>query len=314
MRVKAITLAMADRFDGKIAALAKRQRGYITRRQLLELGVGRESINRRLRSCQLIRVYTGVYAVGHEPTLPHDRAFAALLASGPDSAMSHGSAASAWRVFRGWQMPFEVTAPSVHRRRGIRVHRAALAPQDIKRCLGLRVTSPARTLLDIAPRVREKTLRRALNDLRLAGHLRLEDFAELLSRCPRHPGAKRLRSFIQAPNGPTRSAFEDAFMAFTGRFGLPRPQMNVKINGIEVDAFFPVERVIVELDGYEFHADRGTFRSDRDRDADMLAVDLPTLRVTWDRLTETPVREAERLHAILRGRRKFLQDSQTPRG
>jgi hypothetical protein len=111
MRVKGSTLAMASAGDAAIATLAEQQRGYITRRQLLQLGLSRQSISRRLETCRLIRVYTGVHLVGHLPTLPQDRAVAALLACGRNAVLSHGSAAALWGVFRRWEEPFEVTVP-----------------------------------------------------------------------------------------------------------------------------------------------------------------------------------------------------------
>ena len=81
-------------------------------------------------------------------------------------------------------------------------------------------------------------------------------------------------------------------MAFTERFGLPRPLMNTRVAWREVDAFFPVERVIVELDGYAFHSSRESFRENRERDTEMLARGLVTVRITWDRLNDAPAREA----------------------
>lgn len=287
-----------------IAALASKQRGYVTRRQLLALGLSAQAIKYRIKTGRLIPVYAGVYAVGHVPTLPQDRAYGALLACGPGAVLSHGSAASVWGVFRRWDMPFEVTAPSPRSRPGIRTHRAKLTRADIRIQAGLRVTSPARTLLDIAPRIREKTLTRAVNDLRRQRHLRLDDLAELLGRCPRHPGAGRLRPFVEEGGGWTRSDLEDRFKAFCRRFGLPQPEINVKVAGKEVDAYFPDERLIVELDSYEFHSDKATFRSDRDRDANALVLDLATVRITDDRLKETPEKEARRLLAILERRRR----------
>ena len=294
---------MAEAFDTEIAALAKRHRGYLTRRQLLDIGLGPEAIRYRATIGRLIPVYAGVYAVGHLPTLPHDHAVGALLACGPGAVLSHGSAASLWGVFQRWEMPFEVTAPSAHTRRGIRVHRAALIRKDVRIHLGIRVTSPARTLLDNCPRLRDKALRRAVNELRLERRLRLADLAELLDRFPRNRGASRLRPFLQPPGGPTRSEFEDAFLEFAERYGLPQPLVNTRVAGREADALFSAERVIVELDGYEFHSSRDRFEGDRDDDAEMLAIGLATVRITWERMTQTPAKEAERLRRILSGRR-----------
>jgi very-short-patch-repair endonuclease len=294
---------MADTFDPLIAALAKRQRGYVTRRQLLDVGLGERAIKYRVKASRLIPVYAGVYAVGHVPTLPQDRACGALLACGPDAVLSHGSAATLWGVFKRWEMPFEVTATSARRRQGIRVHRAALSHRDIRVHLGVRVTSPARMLLDICPRLGDKTLTRAVNELRLERHLNLADLAEVLDRFPRNRGAKRLRPFLQPPGGPTRSEFEDAFLEFLRRYGFPQPLVNTRVAGREVDAFFPVERVIVELDGYRFHSSRERFERDRDGDAEMLAIGLATVRITWERMTRAPAREADRLMRILAARR-----------
>jgi hypothetical protein len=200
-------------------------------------------------------------------------------------------------------MPFELTATSAHSRRGIRVHRAALTREDVRIHLGIRVTSPARTLLDNCPRLRDKALGRAVNELRLQRHLRLADLAELLERFPRNRGASRLRPFLEPPGGPTRSAFEDEFLAFAERYGLPRPLVNTRVAGREVDILFAAERVIVELDGYKFHSGRDRFERDRDGDAEMLAIGLATVRITWERMTQMPAREAGRLLRILNARR-----------
>ena len=294
---------MTDSIDRRIAALACRQRGYITRKQLLSLGVSRHQINHRVKIGRLIPVYAGVYAVGHLPTLPQDRAYGALLACGPGAVLSHGTAATVWGVFKRWEVPFEVTAPHVHRRRGIRAHRAALERRDITVQLGLRVTSPARTMLDIAPRLSEKSATRAVDDLRRPGLLQLGDLADVLVRLPRSPGAKRLLPFVERPTGPTRSEFERVFFAFCERFGLPLPLVNTRVHGFEVDAFFPDHRLIVELDGWDFHSSRESFISDRERDAALLALGFETVRITWERLIDEPEKETRRLHSILERRR-----------
>jgi very-short-patch-repair endonuclease len=253
---------------------------------------------------RLIRVYAGVYAVGHIPTLAEDRAVGALLACGPEAVLSHGSAATLWGTFRHWRMPFEVTAPGLHRRRDIRIHRGKLERRDIRKDMGIRVTSPARTVLDVAPRITDKALRRAVNDLRRPGYLHVSELEDVIERFPRHPGAGRLRPFVDGPGDrPTRSDLEDRFLAFTQRFGFPRPQVNVWVAGREVDAWFPEERLIVELDSWGFHGDRHSFEGDRDKDATALALGIGTCRFTDRRLTERPEEEAERLWAILRARR-----------
>jgi len=293
---------LPDPIDESVRRLAGRHRGYVTRAQLLDLGLGRRLIAHRLHTGRLIRVHYGVYAVGHEPASAVDRAYAALLACGPGALLSHASAAALWGVFERWWEPFEAMVPTGRRRPGIRIHRATVDRKDVRRHLGIRVTSPARTIFDIAPRLTDKALTRAVNELRIERRLQLEHLAELVARLPRHPGARRVKPLIESPKGPTRSELEDAFVAFTERFGLPQPELNARVAGYEVDALFREQRVIVELDGYQFHGTRQAFEKDRERDAATLAAGFVTVRITWERLTESPEKEADRLNAIIAGR------------
>jgi hypothetical protein len=297
---------VAELIDKAIAALARTQHGYITRQQLLDLGLGPRAIEYRVAIGRLIPVYRGVYAVGHVPLGMEARAHAAVLACGTGAVLSHGSAASLWRYVRDWSAALEVTAKSDRRRPGITVHRATtLTRKDVTRQLGVPVTSPARTVLDVTPRLAEKPLRRFMRDARLTHTLNLSDLAELLDRHPHHPATGRLKPFLDPrAGGPTRSEFEDAFVEFARRYGLPAPITNTRVHGYEADALFPEERLIVELDGAEFHLDRYAFESDRDRDADLLAVGYVTVRITWERLKKQPAREAARLHKILDARRR----------
>jgi hypothetical protein len=140
-----------------------------------------------------------------------------------------------------------------------------------------------------------------VNDARHAGYLHLDALAAVLARNPTHPGTSRLKPFVEDPRNPTRSPLEDDFAVFCKRYGLPTPVTNTYLFGHEIDALFPVERVIVELDGRRFHED--TFERDRDRDADMLEAGIVTVRLTDKRMNGNPEREARRLHKILEARR-----------
>jgi hypothetical protein len=198
-----------------------------------------------------------------------------------------------------------VSVPGDRRRPRIVTHQSAgLTPADIRIQLGIRVTSPARTLLDCAPDLTDNRVVRIVADGRRAGKLRLSELAEVTRRFPRHPGCAHLAPLLDAPGAPTRSEFEDAFLAFCARFALPTPIMNTVACGHEVDALFAAERLVVELDSWDFHRDRYVFESDRDRDADTLAAGVATVRITWGRLTWTPRKEATRLRAILDQRRE----------
>jgi very-short-patch-repair endonuclease len=288
------------RVDRQILARARRQYGHVTRSQLLALGLRSATIDGRLESGRLVAVHAGVYAVGAPRDEPVARAAAAVLSCGPGAVLSHSSAATLWGMKARWEPPFEVTHTVVRVRSGIRTHRCrTLRHRDIRRHLGIRVTSPARTLLDIAPAISTRALARAVNDARRSGHVHVETLADLLRHCPNHPGAKLLAPYVERPAGPTRSEFEDAFLAFAAEHRLPEPLVNTTLNGGEVDALFPHQMVIVELDGWDFHNDRTAFETDRERDASALAAGYATVRITWERLNSAPSREAARLRQIL---------------
>jgi very-short-patch-repair endonuclease/predicted transcriptional regulator of viral defense system len=288
------------RLDAEIARQAARQHGVVTYAQLLATGLGRRAIEYRLRSGRLIRVRRGVYAIGHPPTSPLARAMAAVLACGPHALLSHHSAAVLWKMTARWQRQIHVTVPTRRRHPGIRVHRSTtLRPPDTTVHYGIPVTSPARTLLDLADTFDDPTLTRAVNEARLSRYLHLDDLANLLARSPGR-ATRRLHKFVDRASGPTRSEFEDAFLAFVDRFRLPRPEVNQIVAGYEVDMLWREQRLVVELDGRSYHEDG--FELDRERDADLLAAGFPVVRVTWLRLNNTPAREATRLAALLRER------------
>jgi very-short-patch-repair endonuclease len=295
-----------DNRERSLVRLAGRQYGHVTFAQLLALGFRLGAIEHMCRIGRLIRVHRGVYAVGHRRLDPPARIAAAVLAGGPSALASHSSAAFLWSMQKRWEAPPDITLPTDRRRPDIYIHTSrTLTPRDIRRQLGIRVTSPARTLLDVAPAMTEAQLARAAREARLNRYLRLPDLRELLTRQPRHPGATRLKALAATTTGPTRSEFEDAFFGFVRRFNLPLPLANAKIAGYEVDILYPAEKVVIELDGYEFHRDRRSFVRDREKGAALAAEGFLTVYETWDRIIGAGAeREAARLHKTLAQRRQ----------
>jgi hypothetical protein len=292
--------------DALIAAVAGRQRGYISRAQLLGLGLDDAAIHYRVMVGRLHRVHHGVYAVGVRSKDIVDRASAAVLACGDHAALSHGSAVALWSFHERWRWhapPFEVTARSARRRPGIEIHRSrSLGWRDITVHHGIRVTKPARTILDHAASLNDRDLTRLVDDALISPYLTDNALPDLLARVPTHPSVKRFAPFIDRKGGPRRSHQEDDFPAFCARHGLPEPVMDAVVYGFEVDAWFERSRLVVELDGWDFHRSRESFESDRDRDATLLAYRIPTVRVTRRRTLRAPAREAKRLHVILAAR------------
>ncbi len=288
--------------NAAVARLAERQGGHVSRRQLLDLGFHPRAIEARLRAGWLLPVHRGVYAVGHRPSAPVDRARGALLAAGPRSALCGRSAAALWGLQTDWPAPVEVISPLQRRLPTLRARRCCtLLARDIRTRGGLTVTSPARTLLDIAPFTAARALHRFHNELRMR---RLVDNARLLdvaARNPLHPGARRLRALVSASAGEAkRSSLELDWQAFAQRHGLPPHEMNVLVAGRRVDVLFTPDRLIVELDGWATHGTRRAFEDDRQRDADVLAATgIPTMRITYAGLHRRPHEQVRRIDAVL---------------
>ena len=266
---------LVDTPDLRAAEIAARQHGVVSRRQLLDAGFVPRSIAHRVETGRLIRLHRGVYAVGHRPPSPHARAMAAVLACGPVAVLSHRSAAALWDLIR-WDRPIEVTAHNARRHAGILVHRSrTLARADVTRHYAIPVTTPERTLKDLARLIDPASLTRAVNEARI----------------------RKLVNRDEDRTGPTRSVFEDAFLAFIDRHGLPKPEVNQQVAGYEVDMLWRPQRLIAELDGRAYH--HHTFEADRERDATLTAAGLRVVRVTWQRLTRQEEREAARFRALL---------------
>jgi hypothetical protein len=209
-----------------------------------------------------------------------------------------------WGMWKRWELPLHVTVPGDRRRPGIKIHRLrGLIERDIRIHQGLRVTSPARTLVDMAPTMTEKALRRRVNEARRAELFELADLADIVERSSHHPGARRLKPMLAVRGGPARSEWEDEFPAFCKQYELPEPLMSTRVAGYEADALFPEERIVIELDSWKFHSDPEAFESDRDRDVDRLLAGFWTVRITWERIKHRSHREATRLHQLLRRRR-----------
>src|SRR5207248_967302 len=130
----------------------------------------------------------GVYSVGRPPMSPLECAGAAVLACGPSGALSHSSAMALWGLWKRWDELFELSVAGDRRPKGIKTHRVSgLLRRDIQTEQGIRVTSPARMLLDMAPRMRPRSIPRAINDARRGEILALYELTDVIRRFPLHP-------------------------------------------------------------------------------------------------------------------------------
>lgn len=288
--------------NARIAELSRRQGGHVKWTQLIALGLGKRAIEARAGNGSLVRVHHGVYAVGHLPTNPLDRARGALLAAGPRCALRERSAAAYWELYSRWPQPLELISPLRRRIPGLSIRECrTLIRRDIRTIDGIRVTSPARTLLDIAPRTYAKTLHRFHNELRMRKLIGNEQLIDVAARNPLHPGAKRLLALAGASAGEAkRSPFEIDWVPFAAKYKLPAYEMNIHVAGQRIDVLFTPDRLVVELDGWGKHGTRRAFEDDRDQDSSILAATgIPTMRITYDGLHGRPLEQVRRINAIL---------------
>jgi very-short-patch-repair endonuclease len=275
--------------DHAIAAIAERQGGVIDHKQLRELGLSSTGIGRRVQAGRLHAKYRGVYAVGHRKIGTEGLWWAALLACRPDGVLSYVSAAAAWEIRRSSSRTVDVTVGlgGRARRAGIRLHRSrSLPPDEVTQLNGLPITTPARTLLDLAAgglrgRALESALDQALQ--------RVLDFAELqrlLARYPRRAGSSSLKAQLaRYEPADTRSELEDLVLELCDAHGLPRPHVNSVIEGKVRDFHWPHAGLVVEADSYAWHRSPSALNDDRERDVELTLAGYRSLRFTWEQVT-----------------------------
>ena len=257
--------------DRVVGGLADRQHGVVSREQLLAAGQTPRVIRRAVEAGRWRLVFRGVYAVGHLALRREGWWMAALLACGEGAALSHRTAAMVWGLQTGPTLPIDVTTSTDHGRkhRQITTHRTLLDPFDALVRDNLRVTTPSRTIVDLATRLKGRALRDAVERAQDLRRFDPDDIRDTLARAPRRPGTRRLHDLITvlAPDKDhARSHLERLFLALARKARLPQPASNLEIAGRCRDFAWPDQRLVVETDGYRYHSSRQAKRSDNRRD------------------------------------------------
>jgi very-short-patch-repair endonuclease len=190
----------------------------------------------------------------------------------------------------------EVTCPGSTRvrRDGIISHRHVVQEDEWLVEDGIPVTSPYRTIFDLAAVVKMRELERAFHEAEARELRDRVSLPILLERYPGRRGTRNLWVLLEAREDPgiTRNDFEEAFLALVDAYGLRRPRMNADLalrgRFFEIDALWERERVAVELDSRGVHGTGKKFESDRQRDRILVAEGWRTMRVTWRQLQEEP--------------------------
>jgi very-short-patch-repair endonuclease len=292
---------VGNRPDVEIARLAAAQWGVISADELRRCGLSYRAVESRVRNGRLHPLYRGVYAVGHTNITREARFLAAVKACGPTAVLSHFSAAALYELVR-WDDRFpEVTTRTERAHRGIRIHRSSmLEVQDTTRHRGIPVTTPARTLIDLAATFNYRALRRTVREAQ-RNLVTIRQILETLDRLGPRPGIGNLRKILATGHAPTRSELEDAVLDLLLKGGLEHPDVNkpLYIDGRKLipDFRWPEKHLIIEADGAEWHDDRLTREDDAEKQALLEAHGERVIRITWAQAIGHRSQTLERIRA-----------------
>jgi Transcriptional regulator, AbiEi antitoxin/Protein of unknown function (DUF559) len=309
--------------DALTAAAAATQAGTISRAQARSMGMTDRMIDYRLHRGRWLRLHSGVYAVAGAPDAWHRDLWAAALAVGPAGNVSHESAL----LVRGLdprdvpRHPFTFSGPRGSRCRalGVVIHQVDdIRAHHADQVDGLRVTTAARAIVDVAAVVGPKRLGH-LVDLatdRLTSVTRIAACAAELAR-PGKPGIGQLGAVLDARGPgyvPPRSELESRLFAALAANGLPPPVRQYPLPGrgaVEglVDAAYPDVRVVIEADGRRWHTRVRDLRRDHQLDAEAARVGWQTLRFLYEEITDCPNEVAATIADVLRVRAMQLARS-----
>jgi hypothetical protein len=280
---------VAPRPDVRVARLAAAQWGVVSAGELRELGIWGNAVSARVRRGWLHPLHRGVYAVGHANPPLQGLFLAAVKACGVGAVLSHFAAGAVLDLVRWDGRAPEVTVLGRTRRlhSGIRVHRTdTLTAADVVVRDRTPMTSPARTLVDLAACLDARQLRRAVRHAQSLKRVTLRQLAETHGRLGPRRGSAKLAAILASGPAPTRSELEDVVLDLLLDGGLPKPDVNVPLtlDGRTVipDFRWPDRKLVVEADSTAWHDNKLAREDDAERQALLEAHGERVLRVTWD--------------------------------
>ncbi len=275
------------------------QWGRVSARQLRELGATEGRITRWIRDGYLRQILPHVYAVGHVAESVEAELIAAVLYAGPGAMLSHATALWWYGLLDQRPARIHVSTPrKAASPPGLEVHgRRRLELVHHRR---LPATTVSQALLDFAATAPLNGVVRALAE---GDYQRVLDRGELRALCgPGRPGSSTLKKALRrhAPElARTKSELERAFHALCRRGGIADYEVNRRLCGIIVDAFWPEVGVVVELDGVQGHATPAQMRRDHRRDLMLRAAGYVVVRYSYDQVTYEPELVLADLRAVL---------------
>ncbi len=280
--------------------------GVLRRQDLLGAGVTRKGLARALSEGALRQLGTRVIALAGPVEELELRAAVTAL----DAVVSHQDAARLWGVelVEAGRTPHVTVARNRSRSRhaGTSVHRSTLRPDevDVDPESGLRVTSVVRTLLDLSRNLPLEQAVVAADSALRQGLCSLPELIAGHAARPRGAGRPRITRVLDLVDPASGSVLESLFRVLVVLAGLPLPQSQFHVLGGgrvigRVDFAWPHAHLIVETDGFAFHADRERYRADRRRINALVLAGWRVLRFSWEDVVHHPERVVAEVQAAL---------------
>lgn len=183
------------------------------------------------------------------------------------------------------------------------MHRSlTLGPSDVDTHSAIPVTSVSRTLLDLAGVLTPTRLERAIEQSLALRLFDLRAVHAVLAANPRRPGATTLAEIIARIHDEpslTRRELEKLMLDLCDAHGIERPEVNVVVDGFEVDFLWRARRLVVETDGLQWHGTPPALERDRRRDERLTVLGYRVVRFTYRRVVDEPAAVAATLRALL---------------
>src|SRR5215210_2105735 len=291
----------SPRADVAVAKLAARQHGVLSVAELLVCGLSPDAISVRARNGRLHPMHQGIYAVGHANPTQDGWLLAAVKACGLGTVLSHWAAAVLHCIIE-WEDRYPdvlVLGDRAPRHPRINGHRTSYLPREhVTTVRGIPVTTPERTLLDLAAVLPAHRLRRAVRQAQFLKLTTVASLATVLHGPGPVRGRAKLARIIATGAAPTQSELEDAVLDLILRGGLAHPVVNEPLfldgRRIVPDFRWPDQRLVVEADG-PHHDDPLERAADGKRQAILEAHGYRLIRVTWEQAIARPAATLRRI-------------------
>ncbi len=287
-------------------AIAARQHGAIGSSQARSCGLSRHQIRHLVRSGRFVADRRAICVVAGTPDTWERRAWIALLACGDEAVLSHRAAGYVHGLLESKPRRIDITM--WHRTRnghveGLPIHRAVrLEAADRRTVKGFPVTSPARTLVDLASELPDRALARTVDKALLLGITTIRVVRRYVRdrRLQRRPGVGRLLRLLDDREfGVPESELERRTLELIAEYRLPAPGRQQRVGRHRVDFAYMDQRVLVEVDGRATHGTAEAFEHDPRRQNALVLEGWTVLRFTWKQITQDPDYVADTMRSAL---------------